>query len=621
MMYNDASLFLCDIAMAAPSFSLGHQTHNHRHSSSSSSPHQRMMHRHPLSAFSSPPIMRYMPRSSPRLSSNPISTTMFGHERLSQRRHHHGCAAFVLYSKLSLEDGTAADGSMSIMSNTTLQSTTGKDGDVTVNDKNNSKRQQLPREFIPILILCFVVTLLSALDRVAMSIAILPLSSEFSYSETIKGQISSAVSYGYGLAILPIGLAVSVVSSRLLMSIGVLLWSIATLGTPLAAELSSNGGVGDESTMFILPLLAVRAIMGAAEAVVLPTMQRILSTWVPPERKAGTFATILAGFQFGTVSAYLVSPLVMDAMSGIDGGSDDSAGWRGLFYVYGLAGLLWLVPWSVIAKDAPTTVANADCEETLVNSMIEDDASLVWKECDIDGKITAQSTKDDVKSLLQSAPWNAFFTSRGVWAMTLAHAGKNWLLYNLLAWTPTFYSEQYGLNVKESALFSVLPSVCGMIGGLTAGNLADYVLVKLEEDKTDGKSDDEKRTQVRKLIQGTALLGPAACLTLLSDLPENAATAQLLLGGAVGLQSFDVAGFGAATQDKAGKRWAGLLYSLTSLPGVLIGSVSVSVTGQILDAMSDTDGGWSTVFQLNAAICVAGALCFLLLYDSKREFE
>ncbi|EED89633.1 predicted protein, partial [Thalassiosira pseudonana CCMP1335] len=445
--------------------------------------------------------------------------------------------------------------------------------------------QQLPREFIPILILCFVVTLLSALDRVAMSIAILPLSSEFSYSETIKGQISSAVSYGYGLAILPIGLAVSVVSSRLLMSIGVLLWSIATLGTPLAAELSSNGGVGDESTMFILPLLAVRAIMGAAEAVVLPTMQRILSTWVPPERKAGTFATILAGFQFGTVSAYLVSPLVMDAMSGIDGGSDDSAGWRGLFYVYGLAGLLWLVPWSVIAKDAPTTVANADCEETL---------------------ITAQSTKDDVKSLLQSAPWNAFFTSRGVWAMTLAHAGKNWLLYNLLAWTPTFYSEQYGLNVKESALFSVLPSVCGMIGGLTAGNLADYVL---------------KRTQVRKLIQGTALLGPAACLTLLSDLPENAATAQLLLGGAVGLQSFDVAGFGAATQDKAGKRWAGLLYSLTSLPGVLIGSVSVSVTGQILDAMSDTDGGWSTVFQLNAAICVAGALCFLLLYDSKREFE
>ena len=60
--------------------------------------------------------------------------------------------------------------------------------------------------------------------------------------------------------------------------------------------------------------------------------------------------------------------------------------------------------------------------------------------------------------------------------------------------------------------------------------------------------------------------------------------------------------------------------SLTSLPGVMVGSLSVSVTGKILDAMAD-DKGWSTVFQLNSVICVAGALCFLALYDSKKEFE
>ena len=53
-----------------------------------------------------------------------------------------------------------------------------------------------------------------------------------------------------------------------------------------------------------------------------------------------------------------------------------------------------------------------------------------------------------------------------------------------------------------------------------------------------------------------------------------------------------------------------------------MGSVSVSVTGQLLDMMADKEGhGWTTVFQLNAAICVAGAFAFLLLYDSKKEFE
>lgn len=169
-----------------------------------------------------------------------------------------------------------------------------------------------------------------------------------------------------------------------------------------------------------------------------------------------------------------------------------------------------------------------------------------------------------------------------------------------------------------------------MIGGLTAGNLADFILVKAVGDNDSKVGLDsqekelyaiEKRTQVRKLFQGIALLGPAACLTLLSNIPEDVTTAQILLGGAVGLQAFDAAGFGAATQEKAGERWAGLLYSLTSLPGVMVGSLSVSATGQILDMMSDNAAGWTTVFQLNAAICVAGALSFLLLYDSKKEFE
>ena len=53
----------------------------------------------------------------------------------------------------------------------------------------------------------------------------------------------------------------------------------------------------------------------------------------------------------------------------------------------------------------------------------------------------------------------------------------------------------------------------------------------------------------------------------------------------------------------------------------MIGSVSVSITGTLLDVMSDNEAGWRAVYQLNAAVCVAGALCFLLLYDSKAEFE
>ena len=133
----------------------------------------------------------------------------------------------------------------------------------------------MPPEFIPILTLCFLVTFLSAIDWVAMSIAILPLSAEFGYTETIKGRISGAVSYGYAAAILPVGLAVSIVSARTLMFAGVGLWSLATLGTPWMAGLSGDAGgngLGAGVGVALLPLPSMRAGMGAAKAVALPTM-------------------------------------------------------------------------------------------------------------------------------------------------------------------------------------------------------------------------------------------------------------------------------------------------------------------------------------------------------------
>ena len=170
-------------------------------------------------------------------------------------------------------------------------------------------------------------------------------------------------------------------------------------------------------------------------------------------------------------------------------------------------------------------------------------------------------------------------------AITLAHAAKIWELYNSLAWTPTYFGV---------CIFSVLPSVCGIVGGLTAGTAADYILSKFCDDDQCIDIDEatEKHTQVRKLFQGIALLGPATCLYLLSNLPEQASTAQVLLGGTVGL-------LGVATQEKAGQKWAGLLYSLTSLPGVMVGSVCVSVTGQLLDMMADKNAGWSAVQSLS----------------------
>jgi MFS family permease len=425
--------------------------------------------------------------------------------------------------------------------------------------------------------LIFVVGSLSSLDRVAMSVALVPMTDELHYTDSIKGSISSLFSVGYGIGILPSGFLVASFSSRWVMSVGILFWSLGTIATPFAASQAN-----------LLVLLGARALVGASESVAIPTVQRLLSNWVAPANKSLAVAIVFAGFQTGTILAYSLSPFLIAQFDT----------WRVLFYAYGAAGLLFFVPWTVFARDAPAQLPT-DFQTAKPES--------------VNQRVVVDGTLSGVWDLLRSAPWRGFVTSKGVWAMFLAHAANNWGLYNNLSWTPTFYSEQYGLNVRESAFLLVLPSVAGAIGGLSAGTVADKVIKNLEN------PDDEALTRIRKIFQGIALFGPSICLGSLSyAMPDDPHVAQVLFSVAVGLQSFNAAGYGAANQEKAGERWTGLLYGITSLPSVMIGTFAVYLTGRILDA---TDKNWDLVFGLNAVVYFLGGAAFVALYDSKKEFD
>lgn len=102
------------------------------------------------------------------------------------------------------------------------------------------------------------------------------------------------------------------------------------------------------------------------------------------------------------------------------------------------------------------------------------------------------------------------------------------------------------MNVKESAFLSVLPSIVGVVCGVTAGFSADKII-----DSVCKNGNIDARTNIRKAFQGLALIGPGACLFALANhIPDDPNTAQALLTGAVALQAFNVAGFSAGPQEK-----------------------------------------------------------------------
>eukprot|EP00587_Corethron_hystrix_P005226 CAMPEP_0113310086 /NCGR_PEP_ID=MMETSP0010_2-20120614/7869_1 /TAXON_ID=216773 ORGANISM="Corethron hystrix, Strain 308" /NCGR_SAMPLE_ID=MMETSP0010_2 /ASSEMBLY_ACC=CAM_ASM_000155 /LENGTH=496 /DNA_ID=CAMNT_0000165465 /DNA_START=495 /DNA_END=1986 /DNA_ORIENTATION=+ /assembly_acc=CAM_ASM_000155 len=452
-----------------------------------------------------------------------------------------------------------------------------------------------------VLFLCWLVAVLSTLDRVAMSVAIIPLAGELHLDDSTKGLISSAFSLGYAVTILPVGLILSVSSPRLVIGTGVALWSLMTALTPLASEF----GIG--------ALVAARVMIGSAEAVVIPSIQKLLSSWVPSaEKSASSIAGVFSGFQCGTVLAYLLSPILVDTV-----------GWKGMFMVYGTSGLFWLFVWLKYARDEP------DGNAVVLGSSLEDNSNGVEQmnsgivsllrfydrkddtdalNCDNNGSIF-QSKFDEALSTIRDVPIRQMISSPSVIATATAHAAANWGLYNSLAWTPTFYAQQYGLDVHDSAVLSILPSLAGAAAGLSAGTIADALVSRGGFDLT----------STRRFIQSVALLGPAACLfALASHIPDVPASAQALLVGATSLQATGAAGYGSAVQDKAGGKWAGFLYALTSVPGVLAGSGAVWLTGRILDS---TGQDWSVVYGLNVVVDVIGALAFLTLYNSEKEFE
>lgn len=290
-------------------------------------------------------------------------------------------------------------------------------------------------------------------------------------------------------------------------------------------------------------------------------------------------------------------------------------GWRDLFTIYGAMGLLLLVPWLLLTQESGE---NENIQQQLIQqpsrtkaATVDGDTAMITSARQEETAISPLNKAFDV---LKEAPWKDLATSKGAWAMLLAHSAKNWGLYNSLAWTPTFYAEQYGIGVKDSAWLSLGPSIVGALGGFMAGFAADKVVRDMQQ-----PSDIAARTRIRKIFQSIGLLGPAVALgTLAWKLPEEAWTAQIFLSASFGLQAFNAGGYEAANQEKAGTKWAGLLYSVTSLPAVLAGTGGVYLTGRMLDA---TGQDWSLVFGINAVINVLGAAAFIALYDAKKEFD
>jgi len=411
-----------------------------------------------------------------------------------------------------------------------------------------------------IVFLCCLVGAVSSLDRQAMSIAIVPMSGDFGYTETVKGSISSIFSLGYTLALPPLGLAQQLSSPRLLLASGVASWSLFTLLTPLAAEQG------------VSYLLAARFMVGAAEAVTLPTVQTFVSRWIRPQERATALSVLSTCFQVGTITALVAAPKIVSEQ-----------GWQQVFTTFGSFGFVWLLFWLSISKDSPPVYMSSE------------------QVSGVKGELETERSKETFEPSTK-LPWRQVRTSKSLWSTAAAHAANNWGLYVALAWLPSFFSQNYHMDLSKSSLYSVLPYLAGAVTSLASGWGADKMI-----------SQGVELVQARKIFQGIASFGPSLCMTGLAiygtdNAPEISSAlfvASVSLGGA------SAGGFAASLQDLS-TRYSGFLYGVTTFFCSMAGAAGVYATGRILDETSS----WPLVFLTTAMIYSIGGAAYLLWYDA-----
>ena len=388
--------------------------------------------------------------------------------------------------------------------------------------------------------LCCAIATISSLDRVMMSVAILPMAQEMSYSDTTKGLIAAAFTTGYFLCFLPAGVVAATSSPTITLTVGLIVWSAAQAATPAAAY--SGLGV----------LLACRAVMGLGEAATFPSIQAIAARWVPEQYRSRFWGLLTACFNLGTVAAYALSPSLIDTY-----------GWPSAFILYGAAGVGLAALWAVVGRDEPPSrddCAGGECP--LPGAMEEPPASSA-------GEVLAVAWQR-----ARALPWSEIASSRPVWAMTAAACASNYFLYFAIAWLPSYFNYVYDLDTAASSSASAIPFTAAALGCAVAGTAADALV-----------SRGVSLTNVRKGMAALSTLGPAAALLALASGADAMSyeTAEALFIGGLGLHACHVVGYAVGVQDIS-KKSASLISGAAAGLGVMCGAASQYITGAILDA-------------------------------------
>ena len=291
-----------------------------------------------------------------------------------------------------------------------------------------------------ILFLIFVNVVINYMDRSNLAVAASEISKEFEFTSVQMGLIFSAFSWTYLLFQIPGGIMVKRYSPRVLYAFSLITWSVATVFQGFARG--------------FVTLFGLRMATGVFEAPAFPINNRVVSNWFPDNERASAIAIYTSG-------QFLGLAFLMPVLSKVQ----FYVGWKGLFVVTGLVGILWGIVWYIFYRD-PEKHKQVNKAEL---DLIEKGGGMLDKQVAEEDSTRKKFKWTDLKEVL---------SHRKLWGIYIGQFAVNSTLWFFLTWFPKYLVDYRGMDFIKSGYWASVPYLAAFVGVLSSGFLSDYLIKK-----------------------------------------------------------------------------------------------------------------------------------------------
>jgi MFS family permease len=398
----------------------------------------------------------------------------------------------------------------------------------------------------------FLIGVVNYLDRSALSIANTTIQKDLAISPMQMGVMLSAFSIAYAFSQLPLGALIDKLGSKLALGGSLVVWSVAQAAFGL---FSSYGH-----------LVGLRVLLGIGEAPVFPSAAKALSEWFDTQERGTATGWVWSSTCIGPC---LAPPLLTVFMVHL--------GWRGMFILTGVMGLLLAVCWFKFYKSKAQYMAETGRAEP----------------------VPVQQVK------APKVRWTSLFKDRNTWGAFLGFMGVIYMIWLNLTWLPGYFEREHGLDLYRTAWVVSLAYLFGALGTIVAGKCCDRLVAR-----------GMRVLASRKLMVILGLLG-GALFTLIVAFTTNVVACVILLCLTMFFINISSATAWVIVNTIVPSERVASFGSIQNFGGYLAGSIAPILTGFSVQQ----SGSFSSAFVISAVVAACSAFAYFALLKEPQAPE